>query len=547
MKKKFASLLLALALCLGLIPAASAAPTVQSGIMTDPNVATWNEPYIHTDGSFTYYENRLPGEGYKSLAQTSQEDGLLLLREDGTLWRVMHSDLNKVLFEPAYAARVPLEKVLDGVVQLQPGMALKEDGSVWTDIPLPPDYDAAKPAGYAMYHLMDDVRQIYSRGSGEEGMAVKTDGSLWTWGFHYGDFNPWLGREVDGSAPHDWYAPAKIMANVAYATYTMAIKTDGTLWSWGSNEYGGVGNGSDRHQLTPVKVLDNVIGAWWSGGSSSAVRKYAMTTDGSLYSWGDNTYGHLGYAGGSKSHTVENPLGLTDTFYYQDTPRRVEVSGVVTMQNGYVQKADGSLWYLSENGLGEKLADDVKLPSGVPVPSPAGFTDVKAGDYFADAVKWAVGNDITTGAAPTKFAPSRTCTCAEILTFLWRTADEPESDAELPIVLPASLGYAENAIRWAAERGMVDSSFNLSAPCTRAGAVTYIWQAFDSPAAEDSGFSDVPAGAGYAQAVAWAVELGVTEGMGDGKFSPDKICNRGQIVTFLHRAYVPEARLPVKR
>ena len=73
--------------------------------------------------------------------------------------------------------------------------------------------------------------------------------------------------------------------------------------------------------------------------------------------------------------------------------------------------------------------------------------------------------------------------------------------------------------------------------------MTYIWQAFGSHAAGSSGFSDVPTSAGYSQAVAWAVGLGVTDGTDGNRFSPDTVCNRGQIVTFLHRAYVPEARL----
>lgn len=92
---------------------------------------------------------------------------------------------------------------------------------------------------------------------------------------------------------------------------------------------------------------------------------------------------------------------------------------------------------------------------------------------------------------------------------------------------------------------MTGDTLDSNAPCTRADAVNYIWQAFDKPEADKSGFKDVDAEAIYAAAVDWAVANGITNGtdMEAGEFSPDDTCTRGQIVTFLHRAYVEEARL----
>ena len=163
------------------------------------------------------------------------------------------------------------------------------------------------------------------------------------------------------------------------------------------------------------------------------------------------------------------------------------------------------------------------------------FTDVPAGAFYADAVNWAVEQDITNGTGGTSFSPGRDCTHAQILTFLYRAArGEGTADA----------GDMDKAISWAREKGMTGADFNSSAPCTRADAVNYIWQAFGRESAAASGFNDVPAGAGYAAAVDWAVANGITDGTGNGNFSPDKVCNRGTIVTFLHRAYVPGVRLP---
>lgn len=173
------------------------------------------------------------------------------------------------------------------------------------------------------------------------------------------------------------------------------------------------------------------------------------------------------------------------------------------------------------------------------------FNDVPA--WFREAVNWAAENGVTTGTSYYKFSPDKDCTQAQILTFLWRAAQEPRTDTPCPVTLPASLNYAESALAWAAEKGMIDGSLDPKAPCTRAQAVSYIWQALGKEEAQAGSFPDVDAGADYAAAVAWAVENGVTNGFdsGDGtfQFRPGKVCSRGEIAAFLHRAYVPEAKL----
>jgi len=163
-------------------------------------------------------------------------------------------------------------------------------------------------------------------------------------------------------------------------------------------------------------------------------------------------------------------------------------------------------------------------------PATPAFTDVPAGEWYADAVAWTVENKITNGTTKGKFSPGKDCTQAQILTFLYR-AERGQG--------AASAEDMEKAIRWAKEKGMIDDSFDGSKPCTRSTAVSYIWQAFDKPSAKASSFTDVDANADYAEAVSWAVEKGVTNGTNtDGTtFSPDKVCTRGHIVTLLYRAY----------
>ena len=165
------------------------------------------------------------------------------------------------------------------------------------------------------------------------------------------------------------------------------------------------------------------------------------------------------------------------------------------------------------------------------VPTVGGFTDVKTGDYFADPVLWAVEKKITAGTSATTFAPNATCTQSQILTFLWRAKGEPK-----PTGTVSGTQYYATAAQWAKEQGLTDN-FSAEADCTRAMVVTYLWKLAGSPKTGTSNFTDVSANADYAQAVAWAVEQDITSGTGNGQFSPNSTCTRGQIVTFLYRAF----------
>ena len=170
------------------------------------------------------------------------------------------------------------------------------------------------------------------------------------------------------------------------------------------------------------------------------------------------------------------------------------------------------------------------------------FYDVPNGAYFYEAVKWAVKNGITTGVGNDLFAPEQPCTRAQIVTFLWRAAGSPEpkgTAAGMTDVVSGS--YYEKAVAWAIENGITTgtttSTFSPDATCTRAQAVTFLARALKAKAASAAEFSDVPTDSYFADAVAWAAANGVTEGIGGGLFGSDNDCTRGQIVTFLYRAY----------
>ena len=169
------------------------------------------------------------------------------------------------------------------------------------------------------------------------------------------------------------------------------------------------------------------------------------------------------------------------------------------------------------------------------------FTDVHAEDYYYDAVLWAAQEGVTGGTSDTLFAPNAGCTRAQAVTFLWRAAGSPEpKSADLPFTdVPADAYYAK-AVAWAVENGVAkgvsETAFAPDAGCTRAQIVTFLWRAQQSPASGgENPFADVPADAYYYNAVLWAVENGAAKGVSETAFAPNDNCTRAQIVTLIYR------------
>ncbi len=176
-----------------------------------------------------------------------------------------------------------------------------------------------------------------------------------------------------------------------------------------------------------------------------------------------------------------------------------------------------------------------------PKPEPAPFDDVPEDAFYFEAVRWAQKNGVTNGRGDGTFGPNDPCTRGQIVTLLWRAAGSPEPKAACSMADVAPGSYCEKAVAWAAENGIVsgyaDGTFRPDAPCTRAQSVTFLYRARGAQAKAAPQFSDVPADSYYAAAVAWAAETGVTRGFPDGRFAPGRTCTRGQIITFLYRAY----------
>ncbi|MGF0007120.1 S-layer homology domain-containing protein [Eubacteriales bacterium SGI.150] len=178
------------------------------------------------------------------------------------------------------------------------------------------------------------------------------------------------------------------------------------------------------------------------------------------------------------------------------------------------------------------------------------FVDVPVGAYYYDAVLWAAKNGITGGVDDTHFAPNAPCTRAQIVTFLWRAAGSPVVNYAMNFSdVPADAYYAE-AVRWAVSQGITTgtgdgTTFSPNATCTRAQAMTFIYRSEQAQGGGMQGawmfrnpFSDVDLENYYGEAVMWAVANGVTSGTTDTTFSPGADCTRAQIVTFLYRFFV---------
>ena len=169
------------------------------------------------------------------------------------------------------------------------------------------------------------------------------------------------------------------------------------------------------------------------------------------------------------------------------------------------------------------------------------FSDVSTSAYYYEAVKWAQEKGITGGIGNGLFGPNQPCTRAQIVTFLWRAASSPEPKSMSSFSDVSADSYYAKAVAWAVENGITtgtgDGKFSPDATCTRAQSVTFLFRAIGKLVDSKAEFSDVLTDSYYANAVAWAVENGVTNGIGDGLFGPDNSCTRAQIVTFLFRAY----------
>ena len=257
----------------------------------------------------------------------------------------------------------------------------------------------------------------------------------------------------------------------------------------------------------------------------------------------------------SPSYSVTTP-GKTENGTVTVSPRSAEKGDSVTItvkpDSGYrlddltVTDKNGKELKLTDKGNGKYTftmpASKVEVKATfVKEVETSPFSDVPTSAYYYEAVKWAQEKGITGGIGNGLFGPNQPCTRAQIVTFLWRAAGSPEPKSMSSFSDVSADSYYAKAVAWAVENGITtgtgDGKFSPDATCTRAQSVTFLFRAIGKLVDSKAEFSDVLTDSYYANAVAWAVVNGVTNGIGDGLFGPDNSCTRAQIVTFLFRAY----------
>ena len=308
------------------------------------------------------------------------------------------------------------------------------------------------------------------------------------------------------------------------------------------------------------KTLDLTANGEISVCLSNTTAKYTFTVvyaDDDNYN-GDNascevsvTRRHTSSVTPGNTVSVPSTPNGTVTVTPSNASKGTNVTVTVKPNEGYelgslaVKDASGNLLPLTDLGNGKfsfvMPASKVSVEAEFVKTAATSFADVPANAYFADAVKWAVDKGITNGLSDTMFGPYESCTRAQIVTFLWRAAGSPEPKTASSFTdVPASAYYAK-AVAWAVENGvtngMTETTFAPDATCTRGQSVTFLYRALKGTASGSTNFTDVKSDAFYADAINWAVANNVTNGTSNTTFSPNADCTRAEIVTFLYRAY----------
>lgn len=523
--KKFLALFMTF--CMGMSTVAfAAAPSVtyvhagdqkSYAVLSDGTLYTWGEGRQYNTLAYQ------AGDPVRNMPKKT-DSGVAAAGETSTMWTDWTIKIDGSYW---YGS----QKLLKNAVSSDREYILCSDGTLW------------KREFEEVSKVIDKVKDFSSWGTMLA--IVKNDGSVWLMGDEIA--NPYGGKAAEGK----FY---KLMdgANdvIQGQSNLFVLKTDGSLWGWGANDFGQLGQGHKRdlEAYTAYHIMDDVASIQADYGASSL---FAIKEDDSLWVWGNGDYGKLGLG--------TNNLKYSTLFQYYigstTSPTKLMEDVVAVSSNSHtlILKKDGSLWACGDNqglavGDGAKLnltqwgdhsqdrLEPVKISLGVATggyTEPSRFVDVLTGAYYQKPVDWAVEKNITSGTISNTFSPDQTCTRGQIITFLWRAAGSPAPRGTASFTDVDQNMYYARAVAWAAEKGMADGArFNPDAPCTREMAVEFMWKYAGSPDAAKANFADVSA-----EAVDWAVAGGITSGTSATTFSPDQTCTRGQIVTFLYRGF----------
>ena len=534
--KKLLPLLLAVCLLLGSLPANAAGSTVTVTKQFVRASVSSNAVYaVANDGGLWVWD--ASGNPRKVLDNVADVSAgflhVVALKKDGTVWTWGSGFDGRLGDGTDGEGRETPAQILDSVSAICAGsyhsLAVKKDGTLWAwgSNSQGQIGDGTKTNALRPKKVADRVVGI---AAGEDvSLFVKDDGSLWGMGSNNG-------AELGSTSFDNKLSPVRIMAGVRAACCNdgLLIKSDGAAYEYGcilKKEYKQYGTADFERNPTPKKILDGAKAI-----ASGDLTRFAVKTDGSLWAWGSNLGGQLGDGTDAASSA---PKKIMDGVAYISAYFR----------SCAAVKTDGSLWVWGANDQGQlgdgtrtERKSPIRLVAKETVYLPTQFHDVPKGKFYVQAVEWAVDAEVTNGVNNTHFAPDKPCTRAQVVTFLWRAAGCPEPKNAGTLFTDVKPGsFYEKAVAWAVENevtnGMTEDAFAPDTACTRGQIVTFLYRAAGSPQVDDApaAFVDVPAGKFYEKAVRWAVAKEITKGVDATHFSPDGVCTRAQVVTFLYR------------
>ena len=348
--------------------------------------------------------------------------------------------------------------------------------------------------------------------------------------------------------------------DIPVTTYTITFNANGGSVTPASAETGA--DGKLASLPTPARSGSYSFNGWYTAasGGTKVTTSTIFNANTTIYAQWTYTGGGGGGGGGYVPATYSVTVDKTDNGSISVSPKAASKGTTITVtvdpDKGYTLE---TLSVTDKNGKEIELTNkgDGKYTFTMPASKVTVkatfmedntmlnyFVDVFATDYYYDAVLWAVGEGITNGTSATTFSPGAVCTRAQMATFLWRAAGSPDPVGNSnPFADVSEDTYYAKAVQWAYEQGITGgtsaTTYSPDEPCTRGQMVAFLHRVAGTPKPESSTnpFTDVP-DTYYTEAVQWAYEQGITSGTSATTFSPDEICTRGQMVTFLYHFFV---------